>query len=59
MIRQALEDHTKRFLRLAFDIREGEYERALLMQLNIFLVILSLLDSVENFAKRRLPMASA
>jgi AAA family ATP:ADP antiporter len=43
MTRKDLEEHIKRVLRLAFDIRAGEYERALLMQLNIFLVVLSLL----------------
>ena len=31
------------FLRKTFDVRIGEYRRALLMQLNIFLIILSLL----------------
>lgn len=64
MNRGALEDHIKRFLRLAFDIREGEYQRALLMQLNIFLVILSLLIVkpvvqalfLSNVGVRKLPV---
>ena len=33
----------KGFLRTTFDIREGEYERVLLMQVNIFLLILTLM----------------
>ncbi len=64
MKRSVLEDHFKRFLRLAFDIREGEYGRALLMQLNIFLVILSLLIVkpvvqalfLSNVGVRKLPV---
>jgi len=38
---QTLAGLVKQFLRLTFDIREGEYGRALLMQLNIFLIILA------------------
>ncbi len=34
---------TKTFLSKTFDIREGEYRRVLLMQLNIFLIIFALL----------------
>ncbi|NND72712.1 MAG: hypothetical protein HKN43_14130 [Rhodothermales bacterium] len=33
----------KRFLRVVFDVREGEYKRALLTQVNIFLIVLVLL----------------
>ncbi len=38
-----IERGLKSFLRTAFDIRPGELSRALLMQLNIFLIILTLL----------------
>ncbi len=39
----SLVDLTKSFLAKTFDIREGEYQRVLLMQLNIFLIIFTLL----------------
>ncbi|MEQ8473604.1 MAG: hypothetical protein RIC35_20570 [Marinoscillum sp.] len=39
----ALKQLTKDFLLKTFDIREGEYQRVLLMQLNIFLIIFTLL----------------
>lgn len=38
-----MKDNLKLFLRKTFDIREGEYERAFLMQIYIFLIISTLL----------------
>jgi AAA family ATP:ADP antiporter len=39
----SLTDYLKRFLLKSFDVREGEYRRVFLMQLNIFLIIFTLL----------------
>ncbi len=58
-------DIIKHFLRKAFDIREGEIERTLLMQLNFFLVISTLLIVkpvvyslfISNFGVEQLPKA--